>query len=200
MNGTSNEATITITDDERPDAKIAFHASNASSTSKYTANVNETGGTINVPVTITDLPGSQTSFTVEVLSPTATATMPLATESATAMGSFSTNDDYRVLGNKTVTFGNTGSKTKNIQVSLHNNALVEFPETINLRIVAADSMSAGLNKHYARRRQRRAGHPHRRRRRCGGGQDRHRHERAVEDQVHAVGGGGRGQLQHSQSG
>ena len=134
----TRKTTFTINDDERPTAKVAFHASNAASTSKYTANVNETNGTINVPITITDLPDTTTHFTVEVLSPTATATMPLATESATAMGAFATNDDFRVLASKRVTFQNTGTKTKNIQVQLHNNNLVEFPETVNLRIVAAD--------------------------------------------------------------
>ena len=139
--GISSEATLTILDDERP-GKIAFHASNAASTSKYTApNLNETGGTIDVPVTISALPESQTSFTVEVLA------AGTATEYA---GTASVHEDFRVLGNKTVTFTNTGSKSKNIQVRLNNNTLVEHAETIELRIVAAVSGSAGLNKHYVR--------------------------------------------------
>ena len=139
-NGTSNEATVTILDEERP-GEIAFHASDASSTSKYTASVDEDDGTINVPVTITDLPESNTNFTVEVLAAST------ATEYA---GTASVQEDFRVLGNKTVSFGPTGSRSKNIQVRLNNNNLVEHAEKIELRIVAADSMSAGLNKHYVR--------------------------------------------------
>ena len=140
-NITSRQTTFTINDDERPGAKVAFHASNASITSKHTANVNETDGTIDVPVTITDLPESPTNFTVEVLAAST------ATEYA---GTASVHEDFRVLANKQVSFGDTGTTTKNIRVQLNNNALVEHPETVELRIVAADSMSAGLNKHYAR--------------------------------------------------
>ncbi len=140
MNGTSNEATVTINDDERPDAKIAFHASNAASTAKYTATVDEDDGTISVPITITDLPESNTQFTVEVL----------AASTATEWTNAQNPGDYRVLNNKAVAFGPTSQKTQNVRIQLQNNALVEHPETVQLRIVAADTTPNDLGDHYDR--------------------------------------------------
>ena len=144
MDGVSTEATATIKDDERGSAKIAFGTS-ASSTTKYTADVDEDDGTVNVPVTITDLPETSTTFRVEVLE---TATRP-----ATQYTSSSNPGDYRVLGSKRVTFGPTGAKSRNVQVRLNNNSLVEHPETVQLRIVAARAsthMDFDLGDHYAR--------------------------------------------------
>ena len=67
-------ATVTITDDDRAVAKIAF-GSRAGAQAKYTASVDEdvTGGTLDVPVTVNRLPGSSTTFEIEVLA-TGTAT------------------------------------------------------------------------------------------------------------------------------
>ncbi len=140
----SRLATVTIQDDEQRAAKVAF-GTNAAGTSEYTASVDEDDGTINVPITITHLPESTADFTVEVLG---TGT---ATESATASGSFARQEDFRVLGNKQVTFSdNSGTTTKNIQVRLNNNTLVEHQEKIELRIVAAVSTSTSLERHYDR--------------------------------------------------
>ncbi len=139
--GVSSEATMTILDEERP-GKIAF-GTNASGTSAYTADVDEDDGIVSVPVTITNLPESNTTFTVEVLE---TASRP-----ATEYTSSSNPGDYRVLGNKQVTFGPTDADTtENVRVRLNNNSLVEHPETIQLRIVAADTTPDDLGDHYVR--------------------------------------------------
>ena len=127
--------TVTITDDEAAAAKIAF-GSNAAGTSKYTASVDEdvTGGTVNVPVTVSHLPGSSTTFDIEVLN---TGT---ATEGA----------DYRI-DTKSVTFGPTDTdKTKNLSVTITNDSDSDFDETIELRIAAADQTVDDLGDHYAR--------------------------------------------------
>ena len=116
----ANVATITITDDEAANAKIAFHASNAAATTAYTDSEDEdvSGGTLTVPVTVSALPQSNTTFDVEVVSSGTTATE---------------NTDYRI-GTKSVTFGSSGSKTRNVSISLTNDALVENDETIKLKI------------------------------------------------------------------
>ena len=140
---TSRQTTLTIEDDERPAAKIAF-GTNASSTTAYAppAAVDEDDGTINVPITITDLPESLTQFTVEVL---ATETRPATEYSAQDPG------DYRVLDNKTVTFRPTdATNTQNVRIQLQDNALVEHSETVELRIVAADTTANDLGDHYDR--------------------------------------------------
>ena len=127
--------TVTITDNDRAAAKIAF-GSNAAGKSKYTASVDEdvTGGTLDVPVTVSHLPGSSTTFAIEVL---ATGT---ATEGA----------DYRI-DTKSVTFGPTDSSmTKNLSVAITNDTDSEFDETIELRIAAADRPRDDLGDHYAR--------------------------------------------------
>ena len=127
--------TVTITDNDRASAKIAF-GSNAAGKSKYTASVDEdvTGGTLDVPVTVSHLPGSSTTFAIEVL---ATGT---ATEGA----------DYRI-DTKSVTFGPTdNSKTKNLSVTITNDTDSDFDETIELRIAAADRPRDDLGDHYAR--------------------------------------------------
>ena len=116
----ANVATITITDDEAANAKIAFHASNAAATTAYTDSEDEdvSGGMLTVPVTVSALPQSNTTFDVEVVSSGTTATE---------------NTDYRI-GTKSVTFGSSGSKTRNVSIGLTNDALVENDETIKLKI------------------------------------------------------------------
>ncbi len=137
--GVSSEATLTILDEEQP-GKIAF-GTNASGTSAYTAAVDEDDGTISVPVTITDLPESSTQFTVEVL----------AASTATEWTNAQNPGDYRVLNNKAVTFRPTDTgKTQNVRIQLQDNALVEHPETVRLRIVAADTTPNDLGDHYDR--------------------------------------------------
>ncbi|MCY4424424.1 MAG: hypothetical protein OXC06_15285, partial [Acidimicrobiaceae bacterium] len=142
-NAQSRQATLNVDDvGDQVAAKIAFHASNASSTTAYTASVDEDDGTVDVPVTVSLLPESSTTFTVEVLE---TATRP-ATEYTNAQNP----GDYRVLGNKQVSFASSGAKTRNVRVQLNDNALVEHPETVQLRIVAADSPVDDLGDYYDR--------------------------------------------------
>ena len=127
--------TLTITDDDAAAAKIAFGTA-AAATVKYAASVEEgvTGGTLNVPVTISHLPASSTRFAVEVLD---TGT---AVEGA----------DYSIAM-KTVTFGPSDTnKTKNVAVTITNDSTMELDETIELRIQAADDPANDLGDHYAR--------------------------------------------------
>ena len=115
--------TVTINDDDAGGAKIAFHASNAASTSEYTASVNENAGTLNVPVTISHLPAASTTFVIEVLN-TSTATE---------------NTDYSIT-TKSVTFASSSSdtvKTKNLQITITDDSIDDDSETIKLRIKAA---------------------------------------------------------------
>ena len=133
--GDPSTATITIEDDDRADARIAF-GNNAASTTKYSATVAEavTGGTLNVPVTVSHLPGAPTTFEVELLS-----------------GGTATEDSDFSIAAKSVTFGPTdSSKTKNVAITLIDDADYENNETIELRIVAADSAVDDLGDHYDR--------------------------------------------------
>ena len=133
--GDHSTTTITIEDDDRADARIAF-GSGAASTTKYTAKVSEavTGGILNVPVTVSHLPGASTTFAVEVLSG----------------GTASENSDFSIAA-KSVTFGPTdASKTENVAISITNDTDYENDEIIELRIVAADDTVDDLGDHYAR--------------------------------------------------
>ena len=133
--GRVNEATITIEDDDRANAKIAF-GSDAASTTKYTATVSEavSGGTLNVPVTVSHLPGASTTFTVELLS-----------------GGTATEGSDFSIATKSVTFGpSDSSKTKNVAITLTDDSDYEKNETIKLRIVAADDPVDDLGDHYGR--------------------------------------------------
>ena len=130
----ADTATVTITDDDDDNAKIAF-GTGAGATSAYTATVaeNVAGSSLNVPVTVSHLPQASTTFDIEVLiSSTATE-----------------NTDYRI-GTKSVTFTPTGSKTQNLTVTLIDDTVGEAPETIRLKIAAADDPVDDLGDHYAR--------------------------------------------------
>ena len=133
VSGASN-ATVTIQDNDAQSAKIAF-GSDAAATGAYTATVaeNVSGGSIDVPVTVSHLPSSSVTFNVEVLS---TGT---ATEDA----------DY-AIATKSVTFGPDSAKTQNIAVSIIHDRPTDDGETIQLRIVAADSPVDDLGDHYER--------------------------------------------------
>ena len=133
--GDPSTTTVTIEDDERANARVAFGGA-ATSTTKYTATVSETvtGGTLNVPVTVSHLPGASTTFGVEVLS------------GGTAVES----SDFSIAA-KSVTFGPAdASKTKNVAIAITNDGEYENDETIELRIVAADAVVDDLGDHYAR--------------------------------------------------
>ena len=139
--------TVKITDGDADAAKVAF-GSSASGTAKHAVSVAEdvSAGTVNVPVTVSHLPGASTTFAVEVLG-TGTATEYV---SAQAPG------DFRIE-TKSVTFGPTGSKTKNVVVTVTNDGTLEPDETIELKIAAADETVDDLGDHYARDEKRRAG-------------------------------------------
>ena len=125
--------TLTITDDDAEAAKIAF-GSDAAATMKYTASVAEDGGTLNVPVTVSHLPSSSTTFAVEVLD---TGTAAEGTDYSIAM--------------KTVTFGPTDTnRTKNLSIAITDDSVMEPGETIELKIAAADQTANDLGDHYAR--------------------------------------------------
>ncbi|MCY4560272.1 MAG: hypothetical protein OXF79_28725, partial [Chloroflexi bacterium] len=114
---------------------MAF-GNSAAGTAKYTASVaeNVSGGTLEVPVTVSHLPGSPTTFEIEVL---ATGT---AVEGA----------DYRI-GTKSVTFGpDDTTRTQNLTVTIVDDTDVEPGETIELRIAAADDPVDDLGDYYAR--------------------------------------------------
>ena len=101
--GGTATATITIRDSGAANAKVAF-GTNAASTTEYTTSVaeNVSGGTLNVPVTVSHLPVYATTFTIEVAE----------TGTATAYADNANPGDYRIA-DKSVTFGpdDTG-KTK----------------------------------------------------------------------------------------
>ena len=125
--------TLTITDNEDP--KIAF-GSTATATAKYTDTVDEdvSSGSLNVPVTVSHLPGASTTFEVEVL----------GTGTATEDSDFS-------IGTKTVTFASSDtSRTKNVAIAITDDGDVEDDETVELRIAAADSPANDLGDRYAR--------------------------------------------------
>ena len=128
-------ATVTIQDDERAGAKIAF-GSNASGENAYAATVfeNVSGGSLNVPVTVSHLPGASTTFDVEVVTG----------------GSAVEGTDYSIA-TKSVQFGpsDTG-KSKNLAIAITDDTDVEGDETIRLRIAAADDPGDDLGDHYAR--------------------------------------------------
>ena len=133
-------ATVTIGDGDDDDAKVAF-GNDAAGTSKHAVRVaeNVSGGMLDVPVTVSHLPGSSTTFAVEVLN-TGTATEYVDT---------SNPGDFRI-GTKSVTFGPTDMKTKNLRVAITNDSTLEADETIELRIAPADQTATALEDRYER--------------------------------------------------
>ncbi|MCY4495574.1 MAG: hypothetical protein OXB92_17150, partial [Acidimicrobiaceae bacterium] len=126
-----SRATLTVADDDAAAAKIAIGTS-ASLRAGYTASVGEAAGSLNVPVTVSHLPVSDTTFDVEVLSGTATE-----------------GTDFSI-GTKSVTFADTGAKTRNVIITLTDDEWVEDDQTVVVRIVAADAVADDLGDFYAR--------------------------------------------------
>ncbi|MCY4495464.1 MAG: Ig-like domain-containing protein, partial [Acidimicrobiaceae bacterium] len=131
---TGASATVTITDDDDDNAKIAF-STNAASTAKYTASVaeNVSGGTVKVPVTANNLPGTTTTFMVAVV-----------------LGGTATESTDYSIGTKEVTFGPTSTKTQNVSITITDDEVIEVDETVELRIVAADETVDDLGDLYVR--------------------------------------------------
>ena len=126
----------TVTISETENAKIAF-GSNAAGTAKYTNSHNESAGA-SVPVTVSHLPQSSTTFTITLL----TTGSRRATEYVDAANP----GDFRIM-TKSVTFGPATAKTQNLSITFTDDDVVEWGEIIPLRI--ADSAS-GLGAHYQR--------------------------------------------------
>ncbi len=144
-NAMSRESTVTITDDERTGAAIAFGTS-AAATAKEAVSVAENvqGSTVNVSLTVSALPETATTFNVEVVTAGAGAGTAAEYTSSPSAG-----DDFRIAG-KSVTFRPTdGDSVEQLAITLNNDALVEGDQTIELRIT--DSSGANnLGRHYGR--------------------------------------------------
>ena len=95
-----SKATVTIDDDESDDAKVAFGRS-AGSQQKYSIGISESGGTLNIPITISHKPEDSTTFTVSVLS------AGTATEGTSAQSP----GDFRITS-KEFTFTATGPQRR----------------------------------------------------------------------------------------
>ena len=133
--------TLTVTDDDAAAAKVAF-GSDAAGTAKHAVSVaeNVSGGKVDVPVTVSHLPAASTTFAIEVLN----------TSTATEYTDAQNPGDFRIE-TKSVTFGPSDTdKTKNVAVTITNDAVLEADETIELKIAAADSPATALEDHYAR--------------------------------------------------
>ncbi len=126
-------ATVTIEDEDDDNPSVAF-GNDAPETTSYAATVAEdvSGGAFNVPVTVSHLPASPVTFGIEVTGGTATE-----------------GTDY-AIATKSVTFGPTGGRTKNLAVAITDDADLEPDETIELAFVAAANPATGLGDFYLR--------------------------------------------------
>ena len=132
--------TATVTIEDGP-ASIAFGEDGAS-TVNYAVSVAENvpGGTLNVPVTVNQLPIVSTAFKIEVA----------GTSTATAYSNDANPGDYRIA-DKTVTFGPAdSSRTRNVVITITDDAEVETPETIELSIAAGANPAVTVGDSYAR--------------------------------------------------
>ena len=111
-------------------------------TTAYTVTVAENtgGGTVNIPVTVAQLPVEEATVNIEVIS-----TGTTATEYVDAANP----GDFRIA-TKSVTFGPSTAKTQNLAVSLTDDGATESNETIRLRIEAAPSSKSDPKDYYQR--------------------------------------------------
>jgi len=130
---------VTIIDEDRKFAGIAFGADASSSTAltfTFTATIGEADGTLTVPVSISHAPGEAAVFTIET--------------SGSASGG--TNGDYTITATQ-VTFpanADEAARTQNVVITVSNDALSEADEEIVLRIRAADDPVDDLGDYYTR--------------------------------------------------
>ena len=111
-------------------ALLSFGLS-AANNQRYAATVSEGEGTVSVPVTVSFLPASSTTFTVEVVTGQngSTATEYVDTENP---------NDFQIA-TKLVTFSPSDtSRTKNLSVVITDDSEVESDETIVLRLAEPD--------------------------------------------------------------
>ena len=126
-NAQSRLAQVVIDDDEAEEAKAAFGTS-AGAEAKHTVDVDEevTAGSVKVPITISHLPEVSTEFQVQVL---AASTALEYTDTANPG-----NGDFHIATKK-VTFDSADTElTKNVTITIRNDALVENDQTIELEI------------------------------------------------------------------
>ncbi|MCY4495635.1 MAG: hypothetical protein OXB92_17465, partial [Acidimicrobiaceae bacterium] len=138
----SSEASVTIAASDRSGARVAF-GTDAASTAVYSGSVDENDFTVtlNVPVTVNRLPGESTTFGVEVLD--------VGSRAASEYVDAENEGDFRVV-TKSVTFGPSSATTQNVVVSVTGDNTVEWPETISLRLVAADDPRDDLGDWFVR--------------------------------------------------
>ncbi|MDA7956612.1 MAG: cadherin-like beta sandwich domain-containing protein [Gammaproteobacteria bacterium] len=132
--GSPATATVTIQDDDRGKARVAFGA-DAAATAAVAQTAGEADGTRTFQVSISHSAETAVSFTVE--------RDPASAASA---------NDYTLTTN-TVTFpanASAAQRTQNLEVSIQNDADAEPNELLVLRIAAADPSAPGLAKHYTR--------------------------------------------------
>ena len=128
--GKTDTATVTILDKDAPTAKIAFGADPTSEEEfEITALDNDSGR--KVEVSINKLPSEETRFEIEVTGGTATE-----------------GNDYSIT--KSVTFGPETDKLQFLTLDTPEDGLVEFEETIELRIVPANEEVNDLGDYYQR--------------------------------------------------
>ena len=141
----ADKVVVSFSDDDGGEAFVAFAASGTTTapTNAYTASVDEnvSGGSLDVPVTISSLPAEPVTFTVAVLGDST------ATEGSAASGA-----DF-AIATKTVTFGASGdtATTKQIAITIHDDETVEPDKTIRLGFAPAADPPRSTGDLYARR-------------------------------------------------
>ncbi|MGR3912956.1 MAG: fibronectin type III domain-containing protein, partial [Gammaproteobacteria bacterium] len=134
--GAAATTVVTIIDDDRDSATIAF-GTDAAATAAYTAAASETDGTLNVPVRISHAPSADITFLIRAVT--------------TAAGAIE-GRDYRIAS-KRVAFpagADEAARTQNIVITLIDDTLAEVDEDIVLRILPADRVVNDLGDYYAR--------------------------------------------------
>ncbi|MGR3985294.1 MAG: fibronectin type III domain-containing protein [Gammaproteobacteria bacterium] len=133
--GDSVTTVVTITDNDRDSAAIAF-GTDAAATADHTATASEASGTLNVPLTISHAPAVATTFFIE--------TGGDATEGGS--GDYTIAAKYAVFPAN----ANEAARTQNIVITLHDDTLNEADEEIMLRLLAADDPVDDLGDYYTR--------------------------------------------------
>ena len=113
---------VTISDNETP--TIAF-GSSAGATMNYTAEVAEADGRVEVPVTLSALPETDTAFAWMV------------------SGDAREGADYATITTKAINFSATGATTQTITISLTDDSDAEADETLTLTFTAPGNDLAG---------------------------------------------------------
>ena len=127
-------------------ANIAF-GNAATATARHDLSKAESSGTVTVPVTVDELPTSDQTVNVQVVT--------TGTDASTATEYVSATDpnDFRIV-TKSVTFTSTGGKTQNLSVTINEDDIQEGAEFIQLRFEARETdSSATLEDNYQRKNQ-----------------------------------------------